>query len=95
MALILEEKRKFNWGFALTVSIVSLVIVGGAYLLFFTSAPAIEIIVPPSVRSVSELSAVQFDPSAVVNSEQFRSLRRYAGQPSVGQIGRVNPFVKF
>lgn len=74
---------------------VILAVGGAAYFLFFTPVPAIEIIVPPAARSIEELSGAHFDPAGVVNSEDFRSLRRYAGQPSIGQIGRPNPFIKF
>ena len=77
------------------VAAVILAIGGAAYFLFFTPVPVIEIIVPPAARSIEELSGAQFDPAGVVNSEDFRSLRRYAGQPSVGQTGRPNPFVKY
>ena len=95
MALIFSEEKKFNWKGLATVAAIILAIGGAAYFLFFTPVPAIEIIVPPAARSIEELSGVQFDPASVVNSEDFRSLRRYGGQPGIGQIGRLNPFVKF
>lgn len=95
MALVFEEEKKFSWkGIAIVAA--ALAVIGGAvYFLFFTPVPAIEVIVSPSIRSAEELSTVQFDPASVVNSEKFRSLRRYTGQPSIGKIGRVNPFIKF
>ena len=65
------------------------------YFLFFTPVPAIEVIISPSVQSSAELAGLKLDTAAVTNSQQFRSLRRYIGQPSVGQIGRENPFIKF
>ena len=95
MALIFKEEKKSNWKGLMIVAAVILAIGGAAYFLFFAPVPAIEIIVPPAARSVEELSGAIFDPAGVVNSEDFRSLRRYAGQPSIGQIGRPNPFVKF
>lgn len=95
MALVFEEEKKFNWKGLLIVIVVILAIGGFAYFLFFTPVPAIEVIVSPAVRSTEELSSVHFDPASVVNSEDFRALRRYAGQPSIGQIGRPNPFIKF
>lgn len=95
MALVFEEEKKFSWR-GLAIVIAALAILGGAvYFLFFTPVPAIEVIVPPSIRSAEELSTVQFDPISVVNSEKFRSLRRYVGQSSIGKVGRPNPFIKF
>lgn len=96
MAIVLEgEKKRFNWKIlALILAIVG-VIGGGIYFLFFAPTPAIEVITSPAVRSASELSGIRFDPAAVVNSDAFRSLRRYSGDPTIGRVGRTNPFVKF
>lgn len=95
MAIVLEEGRKFNWKGVITGTAVLAVIAAGLYFLFFAPVPGIEVIAPPAVQSAAELSAVQFDPASVVNSDDFRALRRYTGEPTVGQIGRVNPFVKY
>lgn len=77
------------------VGVLVVLVAAGAYALFFAPTPAIEIIVPPTVRSTAELSKVEFDPSSVANSEAFRALRRYVGEPTLGQVGRSNPFIKF
>jgi len=63
--------------------------------LFFAPTPVIEVIAPPAVRSTSELSGIRFDPAGVVNSDSFKSLRRYIDRPSVGEAGRANPFISF
>jgi flagellar basal body-associated protein FliL len=96
MAIVLEgEQKKFNWKILILVLGVIGVIGGGIYFLFFAPTPAIEVIVSPAVRSASELSNISFDPAAVVNSDTFRSLRRYASEPTIGRVGRANPFVEF
>lgn len=95
MTLVFEEEKKFNWKGLVTVSAAVIAVGVAAYFLFFTPVPAIEVIVSPAVRSTEELSGVHFDPASVVNSEKFRSLRRYTGQSSIGKVGRPNPFVKF
>ena len=95
MALVFEEEKKFNWRGVIIVAAIILVVGGAIYFLFFTPVPVIEIIVSPQTRSTEELSGVQFDPASVVNSEDFRALRRYVGQPGIGKIGRSNPFIKF
>ena len=72
-----------------------LIVIGGIYFFVFAPVPGIEIIVPASVNSTSELSNIEFSPENVISGEKFRALRRYTGQATVGQIGKGNPFVKF
>ncbi len=96
MAIVLEEgEKKLNLRGLITVSAIILVLAGVSYALFFAETPKIEIVIPQSVRSASELSQVQFDPASVVNSASFRALRRYVGEQAMGVLGRQNPFVKF
>jgi len=96
MAIVLEEgEKKLNLRGLITVSAIILVLAGVSYALFFAETPKIEIVIPQSVRSASELSQVQFDPASVVNSAYFRALRRYVGEQAMGVLGRQNPFVKF
>lgn len=93
MAILIQEQQAFNWK-ALVIFIVSLLAVGGSiYYLFFAPVPGIEIIAPASVKSTMELSNVELDLS--VSAELIKNFRRYTGQPSVGQIGKENPFVKY
>ena len=96
MAIILEEgEKKLNLKGIIIVSAIILVLAGLSYALFFAETPKIEIVIPQSVRSTSELSHVQFDPATVVNSASFRALRRYVGEQAVGALGRQNPFIKY
>jgi uncharacterized protein (DUF58 family) len=92
MAIILEQKKKTNW-FGITVSVVLLVtILVGGYFLFFAPTPGIEVVAPLQFQSAVDLAKITFDPSAVVNSRQFKSLKIYTGLPSAGALGRENPF---
>ncbi len=95
MAITFEQESRFNWKALLTVVVILVVLAVAVYYLFFVPVPVIEVIVPSSVKTTSELSRVEFDPSVVVNSEVFRSLRRYTGESSKGESGRDNPFAKF
>lgn len=93
--LIQEEKRSINW-FAALVGIFAVLAVGiGIYFLFFAPVPGIEIIVPVPLQSANKISGISIDPSTVINSPSFRSLRIYTGLPSVGQLGRANPFLPY
>ena len=104
MAIVLEQKKKsFSWfGFFVTLFLLAVIILGGYYL-FFSPSPAIEIVIPPTVRSVVDLSNLSqqgfdpatFDPAAVVGSPKFRSLKRYIGAATTGALGRENPFQPF
>lgn len=96
MAIVLkEQKKRVNW-FAFLVFIFFLVIiVGGAYLLFFTPLPGIETLVPTTLKSAAELSQVDFDPAQIIANPTLNKLRQYGNLPSVGNLGRDNPFISF
>ena len=95
MPILIQEQKLFNWKMLVGFIVAVLAVIGGIYFLFFAPVPGIEVIAPASVSSASELSGIEFNPENLVNGEKFRSLRRYVGQPTVGQIGRENPFVKY
>ncbi len=84
-----------NW-FSLGITAFAVfAIIFGIYFLFFAPTPGIEIVLPGSLQSADKVTAVQIDPSTVLNSREFRSLRSYTGLPGVGQVGRDNPFLPF
>ena len=96
MAIILEEKEKStNWVKIIAVLILALLIAAAVYYVFFAPTPAFETIAPPPLESAQKISTLQFDPANVLNSQSFRSLRSYAPQPTVGALGRENPFQPF
>ncbi len=93
--LIQKQNNKVNW-FAIAVVTFAVAFVAFAiYYLFFAPTPGIEIVVPSTLETASQITALEVDPSAVLNSRQFRLLRVYTGLPSVGQLGRANPFLAF
>ena len=98
MAIVLEENSRFNWAAVAAVILILLLIGGGIYLLFFTPVPAIERVIPLQLKLNAELSKVDLgtDLDFVMNSIPPRgSLRIFGGQPSIGKVGRANPFIKF
>lgn len=96
MAIVIEQnKKKVSWfGILVTLFFVLLILFGG-YFLFFAPTPGIEVVAPSGLKSAIDLSKITFDPSSVVNSRQFKSLKIYTGLPSVGNLGRSNPFQPF
>ena len=96
MAIIIQEQKKSINLFAITtVVIILFVILLSAYFLFFASQPVIEIIVPAPLETAAEIAKTQFDPAVIINSSEFRALRSYAGLPTVGSLGRTNPFISY
>lgn len=96
MAIILEEEKKsFNWTKLAIVLAVVLALAAAIYFVFFAPTPVFEIIVPPPLESAQKISSFQIDPANVLNSQVFRSLRSYAPLPTVGSLGRPNPFLPF
>lgn len=96
MAILIEQQeRKTNW-FAIFVFLFLLaVIAGGGYFLFFSPTPAIDIIIPSSLDTAEALSEVQINPSAIINNPVLKGLRQYGSSPSIGTVGRQNPFISF
>ena len=98
MALVFEEKKQFNWK-GLAVFGGTIVLAAAAvYFLFFTPVPAIEVIVPPAAQSTAEISNIALRPNldpVIKELPPQGKLRRYVSQQSIGQIGRLNPFVKY
>lgn len=90
-------KEESNKGFFTTTMIVLMVvaIVGGAYMLFFSKAPLIDVVAPPEIGSVSKLSKVSFSSSDFTNSAVFSSLKRHVSEAEAGPAGRTNPFSPF
>ena len=94
MAIIIEEEKKAIPWFPIIVGILIVLALGmGTYYLFFAPTPAIEVVLPPALKSAEVLATIDIDPTSVINSRSFRSLRVYTGLPSVGELGKANPFL--
>ena len=95
MAIVIEEeKRKINWlALGIIILIISTVIIV-IYYLFFAPVPFIEKIAPARLQSLQDLSSINLEPEAIVNSPNFQILRRYVNPIEVGPVGKSNPFVK-
>ena len=95
MAIELNEKPKkgINWKIIIIVAVILGVVLLAAYFLFFAPTPRFDVSTPPSLKTARDISTSSVDPENVVNSQAFKSLRNYAPLPSVGLIGRDNPFL--
>ncbi len=77
------------------VILVVVAVAGGIYMLFFAKTPLIEVVAPPEVGSISELSKVDFSASDFSQSTVFSSLKRHVSEAEAGPAGRTNPFSPF
>ena len=94
MAIIIEEEQKNIPWFPIIIGLLIVGALGAAtYYLFFAPTPVIDIVLPPALQSAEQLSTIDIDPTSVINSRLFRSLRVYTGLPSVGELGKANPFL--
>jgi len=96
MAILIEDKKKNLSPLTLILVVMSVGVIGlGVYLLFFSPAPVIDLVIPIPLKVTEELVRVEFDPVKVVNSASFRALRPDTSVSSVGSLGRDNPFLGF
>lgn len=96
MAIVIEQERGGKGGIVkmLIWLIVLVVIVVGAYFLFFKHPDAIPgLATPQGLKQVNELSQVKLDPDAVVQSQAFQSLKPQAPDMPTPPTGRSNPFL--
>ncbi len=64
-----------------------------AYYLFFAPTPALDYIIPLSLQETVQLSEFDVKPEVILESAEFRSLRKINGLPTGGTFGRPNPFL--
>lgn len=97
MAIVFEQQRKpINWIKLLFWIFIGAFLVFAIYYLFFAPSPKIDVVLPAPLQKANQIVATQFvDPGLILNSQVFKSLKLYLGQPSVGVLGRANPFVSF
>jgi hypothetical protein len=94
MAIVFEkQKKQVNWIVILFILFSSGFVVFAAYYLFFAPTPRIDLVLPEQLERAGQISRLEFiDPAAVLTSPVFKSLRTYIGSPSIGSLGRSNPF---
>jgi len=92
---ILKPKKQINWIPIAVAAVLTIIVVGAAYFLFFAPTPGIEALVPSEQKITAQISAVRLDTRPVVEIFNSGRLKRSASPVSVGQTGRTNPFISF
>jgi len=96
MAIIIPKQSRGGGFMKIVMALVILVILLiAAYYLFFAPTPAFDYIAPPTVQETQQLSRFDLEPGAVLDSSEFRALRKINGLPTGGTFGRPNPFLSF
>lgn len=80
---------------AIIIAVIILIVLGTVYFVFFAPTPGFDVIAPPPLQAVGEISRKQINSENVLNSQAFRNLRPYAPSPTIGLVGRTNPFLPF
>lgn len=97
MALMMQERqsRGVNWFALFVFAFLLLVVVGGGGLLFFGPTPLIEVALPTELAKTTKISEATLDPAKIVNNPVLQGFRAYGTAPSIGTVGRQNPFIDF
>lgn len=96
MAIQIEdEKKQLNWVAILSTLFIIIVVFVGSYFLFFTKPELIEIVVPGELKSIGDISTINFDAKEVVESPIFKLLRKVEEPPTPPTPGKNNPFKPF
>lgn len=96
MAIVVEQASGGKGGMIklLIWGLILVVIIIGAYYLFFKRPDVIpNLAAPAAFKQAKDLSAVKLDPGVVVQSAAFQSLRPQAAPQPAPDAGRPNPFL--
>ena len=97
MAIVVKEKEVGVSLYLILITVFILCFLGiSSYYLFRSENPLIEEIGPFKTSNI-DLPQDNLDPSKIVESEIFNTLREVSTiqLPNTGKFGRINPFLKF
>lgn len=77
------------------VSVIVALLGFGTYMLFFAPEPFVEVIAPPELESISELSKIDLEGTNFADSGLYQSLEEKVPEVETGEAGRENPFAPF
>lgn len=96
MAIVVEQEQtgRVNIGKILIWAAILIIILLGAYYLFFKRPDVIpNLAAPAAFQQATSLSGVKLDPGTVVQSATFQSLKPQAPDMPSSTVGRANPFL--
>jgi hypothetical protein len=98
MAIIIEEeKNRVNIFRLLGWLAITLIVVAGAYYIFFAAPELVTISPPASFQNITPIAQLPLRPEDVLNSQPFQALKSPPFPLPTPQgpaaVGRSNPFV--
>lgn len=98
MAIFIEEEKQGGgkwFGFGILV-IVLVILAVAVYYLFFVSPELISTVIPANLRVISDVKQLSdFNPTKVLNSPFYKSLKQVIPPPSPAPAGNASPFGVF
>ena len=89
-----QPRRSGSFAVFAFAFVFALIAIGG-YFLFFSPTPLIDTITPSNLATTEKISEVTIDSSKIVNDPVLKTFRQYGTVPSIGTVGRPNPFAGF
>ena len=76
--------------------VIVVIALAAVYEIFIVSPPSVVATPPSGFETLTPITQINFDPTSVINSPTYQSLKSYIPEPtSTGpvSVGRTNPFV--
>ena len=99
MAIIIEEENnhKGNYTSWLGWLVILFAVAATAYYFIFSVPPPVTAQAPASFQSIAAITQIHFDPSGIINSRAFQSLKQSVPEPTSSgptPLGKPNPFTQ-
>lgn len=99
MAIIIEEEKNSskNTPAVLGWIIIIVVVLVAGYFIYLAPPPSVVVKPPANFEKIAPIAQINFDPTTLVNSAPFQSLKEYISEPtSTGPVGvgKANPFIQ-
>ena len=87
-----EEKKQVNWfAFAMLTAIVA-ILSAAIYYLFFINPAFIEVALTDSLKTLEEITKIEFSVSEIANSPALKNLKSHVDQVVPEPAYNPNPF---
>jgi uncharacterized membrane protein YukC len=98
MAILIEEEKQGGgkwFGFGILI-IILVVLAISVYYLFFVSPELINTVIPAKLQVINDVKQLSdFNPTKVLNSPFYKSLKQVIPPPSPPPAGNASPFGVF
>lgn len=94
---IIVQKDKRKPGLLIIVGVVVglFILIVVTYFLFFAEAPFVEVIAPPQLDNLTQVSLITLNPTEISEDSVYQVLETNISLPPEGSFERDNPFRHF